>query len=274
MLNQLGQKATEKCGAHVHIGADYLTSVQSYKNLLEIWCNNEKALYAMVNQKGEAPRTNSVKYASAITPKMQEALKDGTINLENEDELDEFIKELKNVQDRRESGINFMKVNTPDNTIEFRLANGTIDSDMWIENANLYGGMIAISEELAQIQKDGIRSEEDKYKLEIFNKLKENIPEKEKVGILLDLAGVEHETYMERYEVNIELIKNNPELNQMFSEKNTFSFNASEGMFKGKGVEEFYGEVSAIAQIEAGDNIVEAHERNIQNEKNNKNKAH
>ena len=56
-----------------------------------------------------------------------------------------------------------MNVRDEKNTIEFRLANGTINPEMWIENANLFGGMVAISEELARIQKNGIRNEEDNH---------------------------------------------------------------------------------------------------------------
>ena len=71
-----------------------------------------------------------------------------------------FTSELRKVQSRNEndiarySGINFMNTGSQGkNTIEFRLANGTIDPDTWIENINLFGGLVKSAQELAEIQK-------------------------------------------------------------------------------------------------------------------------
>ena len=272
ILNRIGQYISDKCGGHIHIGAKYLTSVQSYMNLLELYCNNEKALYAMSNEKGEAPRNVIPKYAPPISGKMQEAIEKGTINLEDEIALNRFAEGLKTVQESRYSGINFMNVRDESNTIEFRLANGTINPEMWIENANLFGGMVAVAEELSQIQKNGIRTEEDKHKLEMFDKLKEDIDEKEKVKILLELVGVEPETYMQRYETNIGLIKENQEIQKVFDGKKTLDFKVAKDKFKGKESQEI--ELSARAQVEARDNILEGHERNLQNERDDRNHAH
>lgn len=37
-----GQTISERCGGHIHIGADYLTDLQDWKNLRTIWNNTEK----------------------------------------------------------------------------------------------------------------------------------------------------------------------------------------------------------------------------------------
>ena len=291
ILNKSGQYISDKCGGHVHIGADYLTSVQSYINFLELYCNNEKALYAMANEKGEAPRNGIVKYALPVSPKIHDeienntikypssliqkvydAMEAGTINIEDIKQLDEFARLLKKVQNSRYTGINFMNLGEKNNTIEFRLANGTINPEMWIKNANLFGGMVAVAEELAQIQKNGVRTEEDKHKLEIFEQLKTDIDEKEKVEILLELVGVEAEPYMERYEVNIGLIKENKEMDEVFIGKEPLDFKAAKDKFKGKESQEI--ESSARAQIEARDNILEGHERNLQNTREDRNYTH
>ena len=272
MLNVLEQTVSERCGGHIHIGADYLTSVQAYENLMELWCNNEKALYAMSNEKGITPRNGVTHYAPPLSSKMHDAMENGTINLENEASLDEFVKGLKEMQGERYSGLNLLNVNNEKNTIEFRLANGTLNPEMWIENANLFGGMVAISEDLAQIQKNGVRTEEDKHKQEIFDKLKQDIDEKEKVEILLELAGVEPETYMERYEANIDLIKENQEMEEVFAGKEPLDFKAAKEKFKGKESQEI--ESSAHAQQEAMENIVEGHERNLQNVREDRNYIH
>ena len=272
MLGELGQDVSDRCGGHIHIGADYLTSKQSYMNLMELWCNSEEILYAISNEKGKGTRTGTIKYAPPISGKVHMALENGTVNLENEEEIDDFVASLKSIQHSRYSGINFMNVNDTKNTIEFRLANGTINPEMWIENVNLFGGIVAVAEELAQIQKDGVRSEEDKHKLEMFDKLKEDISEKEKVEVLLELAGVEPETYMERYDANIGLIKENQEMEEVFAGKEPLDFKAAKDKFKGK--ESLEIEVSAHAQQEAMEEIVEGHERNLQNERDDRDYMH
>ena len=43
-LYSLGQETSERCGGHIHIGADYLTDLQDWKNLRNIWNNTEKIL--------------------------------------------------------------------------------------------------------------------------------------------------------------------------------------------------------------------------------------
>ena len=46
------------------------------------------------------------------------------------------------------------------------MANGTLNPDLWMDNINLFGGIVAISEELAQIQQKGIQNDEDSGDLE------------------------------------------------------------------------------------------------------------
>jgi len=222
-LNSLEQNISEKCGGHIHIGADFLTSKQAYTNLLEIWCNTEKILYSICNDKNEAPRGGVGHYAKPISPKVQEALEMGSINLSDDYELDSFVEGLKQIQglhevtgDERYSGLNFLNINNGKNTIEFRLANGTINPDLWIDNINLFGGIVAISEELAQIQQKGIENDEDRSKIEMLGRLKEDISEEDKLKILLELVGVEPEAYMDRYESNMRLMDNEQERKEAF----------------------------------------------------------
>ena len=53
------------------------------------------------------------------------------------------------------------------NTIEFRLPNGTINPTTWVENINLFGGLIRTSHELSKIMKktEEQRTEEEKQML-------------------------------------------------------------------------------------------------------------
>lgn len=90
ILNELGQYTNDSCGGHIHIGADYLTNVQAWKNLLEIWGNTEPILYIIGNEKGNIPRIGINIFAAPISGKFEKALSSGTINLNDENDLKEF----------------------------------------------------------------------------------------------------------------------------------------------------------------------------------------
>ena len=53
ILKNSGQEISNRCGGHIHIGADALKSVNAYINFLELWCNNEETIYKISNEKGE-----------------------------------------------------------------------------------------------------------------------------------------------------------------------------------------------------------------------------
>ena len=216
MLTRLHCEANEKCGGHIHIGADFLTDKQAYKNLLEIWGNTEKILYTISNKPGELTRySGAVLYAVPISKKIESALENGSINLESEVELGEFVSQLRCAQGSRYSGINFLNIadGSSKKTIEFRLANGTIDPDTWIENINLFGGIIAASEKLYQIeQKDEeLRTDEERKYLKKFEELKNSDKdEREKLDLLLELTidKENREIYVERYNENSKILQN------------------------------------------------------------------
>ncbi len=235
MLQKLKQHTSERCGGHIHIGANYLTSKEAYVNLFEIWGNAEKIIYKISNEKEELPRIKMKEYASPISLKLSRAIEKGTINLKSEEELDEFISELQSVQEDRYSGLNLLninnrkktiinkilkslRINNKKNTIEFRISNGTINPDVWIENARLYGRMVQISQRLAEIEKQPEKSREDKKLLELKELLKEEMPEHKKMEVLLELlfSKEEREVYRERY------ISNTRILEQTSNEENPF----------------------------------------------------
>ena len=134
-----------------------------------------------------------------------------------EEDLKVFVK---SAQSDKYYGINFDNVGSSyKNTIEFRLSNGTIDADTWIENINLFGGIVKASEDLALIQSkpEEERTIEEQEKLEYFEKLKDTeITDLEKLENLLKIVIPEEnrETYMKRYKVNSELLKQNPSIEQ------------------------------------------------------------
>ena len=212
-LNYCRQSANENTGGHIHIGADYLTNINAYKNLIEIWANSETILYTIANKEGEAPREVE-EYAAPFSKKMEEAIENGF----EEEKLEQFISKIKEIQGERYSSINFQNVgDEKKNTIEFRLCNGTIDPKTWVENINLFGGLIVASQELSIIQEKKNSgqeiSKEERKKLNAFEKITslENKEENEadKLKALLDLTinKDEQDIYFSRYATNKELIK-------------------------------------------------------------------
>lgn len=204
LMKKFGFLATEVCGGHVHIGADYLKSVEEFQELLEIYGNTEEIFYLISNKPKELPRKDIDQQAAPISKKIEES------NL-GQQETDEFIEDAKEVQDDRHSGINLMNVNNGKNTIEFRLSNGTIDPNTWIENIRLYGRTVQMAHEISQInmklqQGEQITQEEIK-KLQMKSILKKEVSRDEKIDALMELLfdKKEQKVYYERYKANKEL---------------------------------------------------------------------
>ena len=155
-----------------------------------------------------------------MSNKLEEALEKGTIDIEGEQDLEKFKETLLEFQGaERYIGVNFMNLEQGGKgTIEFRMPNGTVNADTWIENINLFGGVVEIAQKLAVIQEknDYKRSKEENEMLENFEKLKlEGIEEREKLEILLKLVIPEEqrEIYERRYDKNSRLLNENPEKN-------------------------------------------------------------
>ena len=211
-----GQTISERCGGHIHIGADYLTDLQDWKNLRTIWNNTEKILYIISNRKGEIPRKGVLVYARPISG--NDELKQEIINLENESDLEKFIVETKIIQGTRYSGINYCNVwRKEKNTIEFRLPNGTLDPTTWIENINLFGGLVRVSHELSEImlKSEEQRTEEEKKMLYNYEVIQMEQDERKVAEALIGLCVSQEQmqTYLDRYDENSELLEKTPELN-------------------------------------------------------------
>lgn len=221
-LTNLGQEVSQRCGGHVHIGADYLTSKEAYANLYEIWGNAEEIIFKMCNEKGDLPRQGFQSYATAVASKVNDAIEKGSIDIESEEDLNAFIDSLQQVQGERYASLNINNVNSNKNTIEFRISNGTINPDTWIENIRLYGRIIEVSEKIANLEKKEELTKDEEKIIELKDKLKENIPEVEKMEVILDMLFQEEEkdVYRQRYDETIRSINENPENKKLFTSEN------------------------------------------------------
>ncbi len=185
---------------------------ESWNNLGDIWGNAEKILYIISNKAGELPRYKVNETAKPFSKILEEKLNKERGEIENKKSLKKI---MINSQNGRYYGINFKK----SDTIEFRLSNGTLNADTWIENINLFGGIVKIAQDIAIIQKkpEKERTIEEQNLLRNFYIIKEEkISECERLEALLTLAiPVENrDIYRERYEENSKLLKQNSELNE------------------------------------------------------------
>lgn len=103
-----------------------------------------------------------------------------------------------------------MNINHDKDTIEFRLSNGTLNPDIWIENIRLYGRIVQRAQEIAEInikmQRGDKITEQEKEKLQMKKILKSDVDMDTRMEALMGLLFEkdERETYEKRYKVNRE----------------------------------------------------------------------
>ena len=199
---------------------------ESFENLIDIWGNCEKILYLISNKSGELPRKGIKNFAKPISGEIEKILESGSVELNTEEDLINLVKKAQKYSDvdeiNRCFGINFSNIGDEKNTIEFRLPNGTVDATVWIQNINLFGGIMKACEELALIQtKQGELSEEEKKLIQNFEKLKHSKDENEKLECLLKLTIPEKNRgiYQDRYITNKKLLKENLQIEAILSSK-------------------------------------------------------
>ena len=202
ILKLFGMGATPNCGAHVHIGADYIKTEEGFKQLVELWGNAEEIYYLISNKPGELPRKGIEQFAKPISYELGDRELDKIPK-------DRFILVAKRIFGRcRHRSLNLMSVNNARNTIEFRLSNGTLDGNTWIENIRLYGRTVEIAEKLGLILKklenEEELSKEEKELYGLKERLKQEIPLDEKMDILMEILFDEEErkVYRKRYTAN------------------------------------------------------------------------
>lgn len=211
-LKTMGAIVNGECGGHIHIGEKFLTTAQSYRNLVELWCNSEEILYEISNKEGEITRMGAVeKHAVPLSGKVENALKKQQIYVDDRTREWDLLMEIIDIQKDRYSSINFKNYNHRiKETIEFRLSNGTLDPDVWVENINLFGGIMNSAERLASIQKKQTRTQEEEQYLRDFEELKDpTITQEEKLKRLLALAIPEEDRhiYQARYDTNMAMLE-------------------------------------------------------------------
>ena len=213
IIKSLGLEATRSCAGHVHIGSKYFgNDVNCYKNLIEIFSSVESILYLIVNQEGDIPRKYAFRYSLPITSKIDDVVSHDSDFFDKANSFDRFSRVIKSVQKTRFSSINFNNLGIPHkDTIEFRLANGTLNPNVWIDNVNLYAGLMWLAKKISSIQKKAINkiTDEDKFVLAFYERLKdETISDEERIKVLFNmLPMLDERIYLNRYDTNSKLFE-------------------------------------------------------------------
>ncbi len=184
----------EKCGGHIHIGADILSYDSKKWNYFWKMCSvSQPILYKIANEEGKIIRKSSVKFAKQNQDMFNNLIKNGGVNIKGEEDLKLLVKQFctdKNV------AINLKNVGTSyKNTIEFRISNQTFNFEEVVNNARLYLKMVDTSVRMV---------DEKGYKEKEFNKfLNNSMSEKD---LLINFLNVifeddnEKKIYIKRWE--------------------------------------------------------------------------
>lgn len=209
LMKEFGLETSQRCGGHIHLGADYLDTKESFENLWLLWLQNEKIIYRLCNTANENFRDNVESFASPISKNFDGDKESLITNIKNCKTRDELVLVLKNSQRiyGKNSGISFNNINNSEkNTIEFRISNGTLDFEEIKNNICLYGRLFQRSKEMSIIQKkynEGFELTKEEIKeLQMFQTLcGSDLQEDDRANIFINFLFEESECeiYFDRY---------------------------------------------------------------------------
>lgn len=203
----------DRCGLHVHFDSDCLTkNPEIMKNFLKIYAESEEILYKMCNGINSPTRPYAINknfkglniisslwrdgVAAPTGKKILEHINKGTlkVSFKKFGTLKRKISKLK-VDERRYVGLNLTNIGNSDkNTIEFRMANGTLDYETIKQTVFLYASLINTS-----IQ---VTNNPEKYLKQLEEFYKTDVSEEQKASNFLSLIIEEpkdRKIYMERW---------------------------------------------------------------------------
>ena len=206
--------ADSKCGLHVHFDAECLVKDPNrMKNFLQLYAESEELLYKMCNDKDDPIRKGAINkdvkgvlqaissvwrngMAAPTGKKILRQIQDGTLKVSYKKwgKLRMFVSKYK-LDERRYAGLNLTNIgNSKKNTIEFRIANGTLDMQVIKQNVFLYSSLINTAIKMTENPKQ--------YQDSISKFYQTEIAEEEKVNQFLSLIIDEPEDrkiYVDRW---------------------------------------------------------------------------
>lgn len=206
--------ADSKCGLHIHFDAECLAKdPNKMKNFLRLYAESEELIYKMCNDKNNPIRKGAINkdfkgihvisamwrngMAAPTGKKIMKKIEDGTLKVSYKKfgKLRMLASKYK-LDERRYAGLNLTNIgNSKKNTIEFRMANGTLDPEVIKQNVFLYASLINTAIK--------ITDNPELYKENLSEFYKTDINEKEKAERFLNLIierPEDRKIYMERWE--------------------------------------------------------------------------
>lgn len=206
--------ANSKCGLHIHFDSECLSKDSDrMKNFLRLYSESEELLYKMCNAKGNPIRNGAINknfkgihlvsavwrngMAAPTGKKLLQKIENGTLKVSYKKfgRLRMLACKYK-FDERRYSGLNLTNIgNSNKNTIEFRMANGTLDTEVIKQNVFLYASLINTSIQMTK--------HPELYQEKLLNFYKTDVSEKEKAENFLNLimeSPEDRKIYMDRWE--------------------------------------------------------------------------
>lgn len=193
-MKRLGLYTTERCGLHIHVGADFFDgNEKAWEKFILIWNECEKIIYKMSNPPRQLPRKGILQYANGRHNEIE-----NIYNSESQTDKDDKLKYMRyKLQGNRYVGLNLDNVGDEEkNTIEFRIFNGTLEPEVIKEDIKLCGSIMLAGFDLALIDDPTyFTPDEAKEKKKIYEKvLRRDITEEEKVDAFLSLIFDDEKT--------------------------------------------------------------------------------
>ena len=219
-MKDLGYYYSEVSGnaaGQINLGLDYLDTKEAILNFYEIYGNCEELLYYICNEEGQLFRqdvyTNSrIKAISEIIGKRvldEELSRQDVIELFNNRAYGED-KAIKGLQFKKNS-VCLRGTNDKDYRLEFRIPNGGCNYKTWIDNIRLFGKMMEVSKQLADMMKKDYLSNEEENLLRLKIDLQDNkLSNEEKLVMLMNLLFKDNnikQIYYNRYKSTVQKIK-------------------------------------------------------------------
>ncbi len=209
MINYGGFTCSSRTGGHIHYDSSYFDKKEDYYGLLEIWSNAEEIFYLISNDIFDFPRKDVHIFATTFFTGIEDQLENNVINSFNLDS-EEFIENIKTWQTNKYTNLNLIHVKNDLNTIEFRIANGTISFPIWIQNIKLFGRLMMVSKRISQVYQGNFNDKFANQLWQLKEDLKTQSNKETKLEIILMMLfdESEKEIYRKRYYANKEGVNN------------------------------------------------------------------
>ena len=185
-LRTLNSFPNDECGTHIHIGADYLgTNEKAWRNLLEIWKHAEGLIYKIGNPGSEENRSGTLEHAGPVAPVIDDLFEKNLVTINSTEDVKKLAEEYSKryipfkTYPGRAKSLNLQCIaEGKQNTIEFRVPNGSINPIEIQRAATLFAKIVEISRMMAEYEG---------YKEDIFENFKNETDPDKKILSFLDL---------------------------------------------------------------------------------------